>query len=331
MITISEIAKEACVSRALVSRVINNKPGVSPKNRKKILSIMEANHYTPNSNALSLATKKTNIIGVVMDNINDHFFSKLINGIQDAGEELGYSVIFCNGRSNMELKLKYLDFLSHGRTDGVLAYGSHMKDESSFYQMIANQNRNFLLVEGNLSNCRINNVLLDNFQGAYNATDHLIGLGYKKIYHFTGDVNCHVSIDRINGYLQAMRSHSLPIKIITADFGEASGYVQMKQLIEDEKVPEAAFFGGDKAAFGAIKALAEAGLRVPEDIAIIGFDDDVPETFDFAYPELSTVQQPLYEMGTTSMKILVNSIENDGAEPEVKIFEPKLVLRDTCR
>jgi DNA-binding LacI/PurR family transcriptional regulator len=333
MVTISEIAKKAQVSRTIVSRVINNRPGVSAETREKILTIMKESHYTPNALARSLAMQKTQTIGVVMDNLCDSYFFKLIEGLQDTSEALNYNILFCSGRNNKELNLRYVDFLTQGRTDGVIAYGSYHQDQELFSRL-ESRSCNFVLIEGDIPSRKINNVILDNFKGAYTATEHLIQMGYQNICHFTGDMNYKVSLDRFNGFVKAMQDHSISIgvpNIIYADFFEDSGYTQMNRLIEEGKVPDAIFFGADKTAFGAMRAMFEHGMHPPEDVAIIGFDDDTPETTNILFPGLSTIRQPLYEMGAASVELLVKAINHPGMEPEVKVFEPELVLRDTCK
>ncbi|MDD2971329.1 MAG: LacI family DNA-binding transcriptional regulator [Lachnospiraceae bacterium] len=333
MLTISDIAQKAQVSRTLVSRVLNNKSGVSPENRAKILAIIEENHYVPSGLARSLVMQKTQTIGVVMDDLCNSYFFDLISGIQDAGEKLGYNILFCNGHSTMETKMKYVDYFSQGRTDGMIAYGSDLENEPLFLNM-ASKTSCFVLIEGQLSSKNINNIQLDNYTGAYKATTHLIKLGYHNILHFTGDMNYNVSLERLNGFVQAMHDNNMPIQantIVYADYFEKIAYQQMNQLLNDGHRPDACFFGADKAAFGAIRAIYEHHLRIPEDIAIIGFDDDVPDSRDMIFPNLTTMQQPLYDMGKTSVELLVNSIENPNAEPQTKIFEPKFIIRDTCR
>lgn len=333
MVTISEIAQKAQVSRTIVSRVINNRPGVSEETRNKILAIMKESNYTPNALARSLAMQKTQTIGVVMDNLCDSYFFKLIAGLQDAGEALNYNIIFCSGRNKAELNQRYVEFLTQGRTDGVIAYGSYHQDQELF-DRLESRSCNFVLIEGNIPSRKINNVVLDNFKGAYTATEHLIQMGYRNICHFTGDMNYKVSLDRFNGFIKALQDHSIPIgtsNIIYADFFEESGYTQMNKMIEENNVPDAIFFGADKTAYGAMRAMFEHGMHPPEDIAIIGFDDDTPETTSILFPGLSTIRQPLYEMGAASVELLVKAINTPGMEPEIKVFNPELVLRETCR
>lgn len=332
MATIADIAREAGVSLTLVSRVLNNKSGVSPENRKKILEVIDKYHYVPNSIARSLVLQKTQTIGVVMDDLCDSYFFDLISGIQDAGEAHGYNILFCNSRTDVETRLRYVEYFSQGRTDGMIAYGSNMADDRLFRNM-AERTSCFVLIEGQIPGGRINNIQLDNFSGAYRAASHLIELGYRNIVHFTGNMNFHITLERLNGFVQAMQEHGIPINentIIYADYHETLAYEQMNRLLDGGFVPDACFAAADKTAFGVIRSIYEHHLRVPEDIAVIGFDDDVPDSRDMVFPQLTTMKQPLYEMGKASVELLIHTIEHPGAEPQVKVFEPEFIIRDTC-
>jgi len=330
MVTIAQIAEEAHVSRSLVSRVLNNKPGVSPKNRARILDVIKKYDYVPNAIARSLVTQKTSTIGVVMDSLCDTFFFDLISGIQNMAEELDYNVVFCSGSNDSKIKLKYIDHFAQGRVDGVIAFGSRSQDV--FYEIIKKA-AHFVIVEGEVPGKVFNKVQLNNFQDAYRATEHLIGLGYRNIVHFTGDMEYNVSEERLNGYLKAMSDNALPTEntVIYADFGEMTAYKKMKDLIDEGKVPEACFAGADKAAYGIIRALSEHGLSSPADMALIGFDGDVPVSRDMVFPKLTTMRQPLFEMGKEAVRLLVRSIENHGELPVSTIFNAEFVFGDTCK
>lgn len=332
MATISEIAKEAGVSRTLVSRVLNNKPGVSPENRHRILEVIERHNYVPNGLARALVLQKTMSIGVVMDDLCNDFFFDLIRGLQEAGEEHGYNMLFCSGRRDIATRIKYVDYFSQGRTDGIIAYGSNREDEELF-RSIADKSGNCVLIEGNLDNCKINKILLDNFRGAYVATEHLIKQGYQNIIHITNDMNYDVSLERLNGFVQAMHDHKIPLgpdSIIYADCFEKLAYQQMKRLLSEGRKPDACFVGADKPAYGVLRAAMEAGLSIPNDLAIIGFDDDTPESRDIIFPGLSTMRQPLYNMGQAGVELLLDTIAHPDREPETRTFEAELILRDTC-
>lgn len=332
MATISDIARQANVSRTLVSRVLNNKPGVSPENREKIIQIIEENHYVPNGLAKSLVLQKTNTIGVIMDDLCNDFFFKLINGLQDAAEAQNYNILFCSGRKDMSTRLKYVDYLTGGCTDGIIAYGSCFDDEELF-RYVAKKSANSVLIESNLSGCTVDKILLDNFRGAYTATEHLIRQGRKHIIHVTCDMNYDVGLERLNGFVQAMHDYRMPLgpdSILYADHFETTAYQQMQKRLLQGTRPDACFAGADKPAFGVIRAAMEAGLSIPGDLSVIGFDDDVPDSKDMLFPPLSTMRQPLYEMGQAGVALLIDRINHPDREPVTKTFEAELVLRKTC-
>ncbi|MDE7247072.1 MAG: LacI family transcriptional regulator [Lachnospiraceae bacterium] len=333
MATISDIARQANVSRTLVSRVLNNKPGVSPENRKRILEVIEENHYVPNGLAKSLVLQRTNTIGVIMDDLCNDFFFKLIAGLQDAAEAQDYNILFCSGRKDTATRLKYVDYLTGGCTDGIIAYGSRFDDENLF-RYVAEKSANSVLIESNLNDCVTDKILLDNFHGAYIATEHLIKQGRKNIVHVTCDMNYDVGLERLNGFVQAMHDYRMPLgpdSILYADHFENIAYQQMKNRLSQGTRPDACFTGADKPAFGVLRAAMEAGLSIPGDLAVIGFDDDVPDSKNILFPPLSTMRQPLYEMGQAGVTLLIDKIKQPDREPVVKTFEAELVLRETCR
>jgi len=329
MATIAQIAAEAKVSRALVSRVLNNKSGVSPANREKILAIIEKYNYVPSEIARSLVTQKTRTIGVVMDSLCDSFFFDLISGMQNMAEELDYNITFCSGYNDSNIKLKYIDYYSHGRSDGLIAFGS--RSQSLLYEIIKKA-KHFVIIEGDIPDVVFNKVQVNNFKGAYRATKYLIDLGYKNIVHFTGDMEYDVSTERLNGFKKAMQNSFLSVKdaIIYTDFGEDLAYDKMKELINNNKMPQACFAGADKVAYGILRAMFECGLKAPDDMAIIGFDKDFPDTRNVVFPKLTTMRQPLFEMGKEAVRLLVHSIENPEASPSTIIFDAEFIKGETC-
>ncbi len=330
--TILDIAKMAGVSKTLVSRALNNQPGVSEQSREKILRVSKELNYRPNMLAKSLVLQKTQTIGVVLDDLCVPFYFDMIRSLEANTKKHGFSSLFCGANDNEETKLKYIRFFTEGRCDGLVIYGSHIND-ARLIRNLAETKFPFILIENQIQDLAVNNVVLDNVYGSKLAVEHLISLGCKDIRHFMGDMNKSVSLDRLRGYVETMKQHGMEItddSIINSHFSQQSGYTQMMKLIKDDNLPEAVFFAGDVTAFGAIRALAEAGIRIPEDIKLVGFDDDKPETFDRVFPALTTIKQPLYEMGQIAIDILVDSINHPNKEPVKKIICPELVIRTTC-
>jgi len=327
--TITQIASEANVSSTLVSRVLNNKSGVSPENRAKIQSIIDKHSYVPNAIARALVKQKTSTIGVVMETLTNAFFFNFIDGIHDKAEELKYNVIFCNGNNELNHILGYVDYFSQGRVDGIIAHYSRLND--LFYEKIDRASK-FVIVEGFVPGKVFNSVQVNNFEGAYRATEYLIGLGHKNIVHFTGNLEFSCAVERKNGFVKAMQDHFLSIEnaVIQTDFLEELAYVKMKKMISQNNIPDACFTGADKTAFGILRAMFEHGLSVPGDMAVIGFDGDVPDTRSMVFPKLTTMRQPFYELGQEAVRLLVRSIENPDTPPVTTMLNTELVIGDTC-
>ena len=318
------------MSSTLVSRVLNNKPGVSPINRARIRSIIEKHNYVPNALARSLVTQKTNTIGVVMETLLNSFFFDFINGIQDMAEEMEYSVIFGSGNNDLSLMMSYINNFSQGWVDGVIAHYTRNTEQDKFYEII-DRASNFVIVEGDIPGKAINKVQINNFEGAYRATEHLIKRGCKNIVHFAGEMQWCCSKERANGFLKAMKDYSLPTDnaVIQVDFLENLSYKTMKQMIADKKVPEGCFAAADKAAYGVLRAMHEHGLSAPNDIAVIGFDGDAPDTRNMVFPKLTTMRQPFYEVGREAVRLLVSSIEDSKALPVTTVFTAEFIQGET--
>lgn len=330
MATITQIAKEANVSTTLVSRVLNNKPGVSSKNRANIQSVIKKHNYVPNAIARSLVTQKTATIGVVMETLTSSFFFDFIDGIQNKADELEYNVVFSNGKNNLDLVLNQLEYFSQGRVDGIIAHYS--RTDTQLFEQIKKAS-NFVIVEGIAPGKVFNSVQVNNFEGAYRATEHLIKLGYKNIVHFTGDLDFSCAVERMDGFSKAMHDHALPTDnaIVYTDYLEDLAYEKMKDLIALNKIPDACFTGADKTAFGILRAMYEHNLSAPKDMALIGFDGDLPDTRSMVFPKLTTMRQPFYELGQEAVRLLVHAIKNPTALPITTVLNAELVIGDTCR
>jgi len=316
------------VSSTLVSRVLNNKPGVSPENRAKIKAVIDKHNYVPNAIARSLVTQKTHTIGVVMDNLMNAFFFDFIDGVHRMANELEYNVVFASGNDDFDRKLEYVDYFSQGRVDGIIVYSSHKKD--LFYKKIK-KGLSFVVVEGDVPDEFFNKVQVNNFDGLYRVATYLIGRGYKNIVHFTGHMDFHCSVERLGGFLRAMKDNSLPVEnaIVYADFGEELAYRKMKEMISIKKIPDACCTGADKAAFGVLRAMAEHGLSAPKDMAVVGFDGDVADTRNMVFPKLTTMRQPMFEVGREAVRLIIRAINDPNALPVTTILNAGFIKGET--
>ena len=329
--TISQIASEANVSNTLVSRVLNNKPGVSPVNRARIQSIIEKHNYVPNAIARTLVTQKTSTIGVVMETLLNPFFFDIVKGVQDMAGEMDYNVVFGNGDNDLGLIMSYLDYFSQGRVDGVIAHYTRTTDHDAFFDIIKRASH-YVLIEGDIPGRIINKVQINNFEGAYRATEYLIKRGCKNIVHFAGEMKWYCSLERAGGFTKALNDYSIPTEntLIKVDFLEDKAYKAMKRMIAQNKIPDGCFAAADKTAFGILRAMHEHGLTAPDDIALIGFDGDVPDTRSLVFPKLTTMRQPFYEIGREAIRLLVRSIEDPTAIPVTTVFNAEFVKGDTA-
>lgn len=335
MSTIYEIAKIAGVSPTTVSKVINNYPDVSDKTRTKIQKILDEENFLPNSQAQFLSTKKTWTLGIVYFEelgvgLNHPFFSGVIEAFKKQSDKYGYSLLF--GSKNDRLKNDtFLEYFKYRCVDGIAIICTDPKDKETL-ELIESD---FPIVVIDMFNEDTSTVTSDNLKGCDLAIEYLYNLGHRKIAHITGasyEDNWPSRI-RKKGYIKAMEKFKLEILdgYITdgKNFDVSGGYSAMKQLLELKEMPTAVFAAGDKLAIGAIDALNEVGIKVPDDISIIGFDDI--EIAKYLTPKLTTVRQNCEEIGKTAVDILVEQINEKTKLKINKIIPVEFIERDSCK
>jgi len=333
MSSITDVAKLAGVSKTLVSRVLNNQKSVSEQSRKKILAAMEELIYHPNAIARSLVLQRTNVIGVIVDTLCDPFFFDFIHGVEKEIEKSHYEVVFCSSREKAEVKKQYIDFLSQGMADGYILYGSHMRDEK-LLDSLETSMTSVVVVENDVGSRNIQNVCVDNRYGSKLAVEHLIQTGVKRIYHVTGDLAVKAAIDRLEGYLETMKKYGIKVSenmVVEADFSMKSGFEAAQIILENgrEQLPEAIYCGADATAIGVMSVLQDNGIGIPEDIKIVGFDNDNVQIPGRAFKGLTTIAQPMFEMGVGAARMLLEDIQTRPKEKKRKIYYPELIVRET--
>ncbi len=350
MSTIKDVAEYAGVSKTLVSRYINKQSGVGAETGERIAEAIQKLNYRPNALARSLIQRRTYCIGVAVDDLSSTFIVPLIDGFEQGVSGISspreYNVLYTNSCGDIQKKQRQLDFLTQGHVDGVVIYGSFIP-EDDLVRHLAASNFPLVLIENSLQDLNVNKVLIDNVGGAFAATEHLIMQGHRKIAHFGGDMNLKVTLDRMNGYVQALQKYGIRVTPEMMFFPNLSeddnwrknsaarslfyncGYEQMKALIQKNQIPEAIFFATDISAYGAVQALTEAGLRVPEDVSIIGFDDESAASSLYDAAPVTTMRQPLREAGETGIRLLIQALENPGAPVESKMLYTQLIERGT--
>lgn len=330
-----DVARLAGVSKSLVSRVVNGQSGVSTATRKKILAAMKELHYQPNAIARSLVTRRTMTIGVVLDSLCVPYFFSLIEGLQEAAAGTSYNLVFASGQDHLENKKKAVRYFAEGRADGIILYGSRLEEEPIIRDLAAGTFP-FTVVENSFPRLHINNITLDNAYGSALAVDYLVSRGCKSIVHVTGGDDTKASLERSEGYFAEMRKKGIPTDpsmVIPATFEFKPSYQAVKAWLAEQSgrpLPDAFYCASDYTAYGTIAALEEAGWHVPESTMVIGFDDDLPPR-DYAYKPLTTLSQPLKQMGVCAFETLIASIDQPEASPRHVLFYPELILRETTR
>jgi len=329
MVTISDVAKLANVSTATVSRVLSNSGNVKKETTEKVLEAIQKLNYQPNVLARQLRKLETKTVLVVVPDITNTFFSKILRGIERVAIENDYEVLLGDTGNDVERERGYLDILRQKKADGMILLTARL--ESHLLEEIAGEFPVVLACEY-LEGSTIPTVSIDNISSARKATEYLINLGHRRIGFISGPLNVILSRDRLKGFRQAMAQHNIPIEsflVQEGDFSFESGYNMMMKFLALDQPPTAVFAANDEMAIGAIKAIKSKGLHVPDDISVVGFDDI---KFASIYePALTTISQPMFEIGKKAMELLIKLINKDQLEKNQYILEDQLVIRETCK
>lgn len=322
-----DVAKLADVSVATVSRTLRQPETVKEKTRAKVFKAIEQLNYQPNILARQFRTSKTKTILVVVPDISNPFFSKVLRGIENVAVEYGYQVLLGDTDNSIGRERSYLDILSQKQADGMILLTARMRKE--LIESVAEQYPVVLACEY-FEGSSIPTVSIDNISSARKITEHLIGLGHSRIAHISGPMNVILSKDRMKGYYQAIAQNEFemePLLVQEGQFTFESGYNQMLKLLALESPPTAVFAANDEMAVGAIKAAKVNGLRVPEDLAVAGFDNvQIASIFE---PGITTVAQPMYEIGNKAMEILLKLIHHEALKKRQYVFNDTLIKRES--
>lgn len=337
-VTIYHVAKKAGVGIGTVSRVINNSPQISPQTKEKILKVIRELKYQPSVMARGLALKKTSIIACIVPLFTGYFYFEVLNGIQQALSNYGYDLIL-NSVDKIEKKEEVLKrTIRERKVDGVLLISLPISDKLA--AKFIESKLPIVLIDNNHDS--LDSITIENKEGAFIATEHLIKLGHMRIGMINGNLHSVPAANRLEGFKTALNKYDIvcrdnlivnvslngdPEVLYNDGFNKKAGYKAMNQLLAlNQDRPTAIFISSDIQATGAIKAIRECGLNIPNDITIVGFDDiELSE-----YLGLTTVHQPMYEMGTLAVDRLMDKIAGDDSDNFKTVFPTKLVIRETC-
>ena len=333
-VTLKEIAKELGLSVMTVSRALNNRSNVDEKTRNRILQTARRLGYRPNYVAKSLVLNKTNTLGVVVPEISHSFFPEVIRGIEEVAHQAGYQLILTHSKENAERELEVLNTLEAKRVDGILISMAQSSTDLEPYKERIASGIPLVFFDRCAFGLGASCVSINDEQSAETITRHLIeGHGYQKIAHLAGPQKLSIGIQRMQGFKKAMQDNGLDISedwLQVAGLNEKGGLQAMRSLLAlpDSQIPRAIVAVNDPVAFGAMQAIYEEGLRIPEDIAITGFTDDIRAQLMPA--PLTTVRQPAFQVGQTAAKKLLEHIGDSSSQITEEIIEAGMVIRRSC-
>ncbi|WKK84769.1 LacI family DNA-binding transcriptional regulator [Marivirga arenosa] len=334
-IRLKDIAKELGLSVPSVSRALNNKPDISESTKKKVFELAEKLHYQRNEFAVNFKNQQSFIIGVIIPQIVHHFFSNVINGIITEAEKAGYGIMLYQSNESYQSELRGVQTFQRSMIDGLIISLSDSTTNVDHLRSLQNHNVPVVMIDKVSNALETAKIICDDFKGAFEATEHLVQIGKTKIAHITGSLEPHTTKERYRGYKAALKQHNLELKdqfikkcnLVSQD----DGFNATLELMKQHDKPNAIFCATDPAAIGAIKALKKLNIKIPEDVAVMGFSDwNMSSVID---PPLSSVIQPDQEMGKKAVQLIINEIElskqNKPVQYKTHVMETSLILRES--
>ncbi|UCE54071.1 MAG: LacI family DNA-binding transcriptional regulator [Desulfobacterales bacterium] len=328
--TIKDLAKTLNLSPSTVSRALRDHPDISHLTKKRVMSLAKKLDYHPDTIAQSLQTKKTKTIGVIVPEIKQPFFASVINGIEELVYASGYTIIVCQSNEIYDREVLYTRTLVSHRVAGLLVSLSQTTQSLDHFKMLQRRGIPIVFFDRVSNDIEASKVVVDDYKGALAAVDHLIRAGYKRIAHLAGPINLSISKYRLKGYKDALKQNNLPFKpelVVYGGLDETDGVIGFQKLLNLAILPDAVFAVNDPVAIGAFVTIKEHGLKIPGDIALVGFSNT--NVSSLLEPPLTTVEQPSYEIGKIAAQLLMDQIQNNDETfvPKFKILKTHLIVR----
>ncbi|MFA9392164.1 MAG: LacI family DNA-binding transcriptional regulator [Prolixibacteraceae bacterium] len=331
-ITIQDIAKALNITASTVSRALNDHPKIKKSTKELVWAKANELHYQPNSIASSLRKGKANTIGMIVPRVNRHFFSNIITGVESVLNPAGYNLIICQSEENFQKEIQNINTLIASRVAGIIISISLGTSQFDHIRKALSNNISVVMYDRVTEELEVSKVENDDVSGSYDMTRHLLDEGYRRMMWIGGSRNFNTYRNRFDGYQKALKEIGLDgetFPIFEGSITLETAYDFMKKYLETEHLPEAIFSASDYMAMGAIQAIQEKGLKIPDDVAISGYSN---EPFaNLINPTLSTVEQFSEEMGKATARLLLDEIESDHEEfvPRRSILRPKLIIRES--
>jgi len=330
--TIKDIARQLNISVSTVSRAIRNASDVNKETKQAVLSLVEELNYQPNQLALSLRNKQTHTIGVIVPNL-DYVLSMMVRGIDEVALEAGYTVMICQSNESFGREILNTRRLLESLVDGFIISVSSETKNFDHIKKIQEKEIPLVVFDRVTPHLKAPSVRIDNEDGGFQATEHLIEQGYKRIAILAGPKNLDISNKRMEGYLSALKKHKLKVDqnlIMHCDFNQDYAFFATEELLAMKKRPDAIFTISDRMAIGAMLAIKKKGLEMPHDIGLVGFNDE--PILSLVSPTISSVEQPSFELGKITAKLFIEFMHHNGDMSDVeKVLKPKLYIRESSR
>jgi DNA-binding LacI/PurR family transcriptional regulator len=327
-ITIKDIATELGISPSTVSKALKGHRDISSSTKQAVKELAEKWNYEPDQIALSLKSGLTNTIGVIVPEIVHYFFSSVIGGIEDLAYDSGYHVMFCQSSELYAREVKAVETLLSSRVDGILVSLSKMTENFDHFRKIHDNDIPLVFFDRICDEIDTDRVIVDDETGAYDAVTHLINIGCKRIFHLSGPPNLLIGKNRKEGYIRALREHNIPFdenNVIRCDSMEDADKI-VPQLLNGVNRPDGIFAVNDLTAASAMRIINGNGLKIPEDIAVVGFTSGLIS--DITNPTLTSVEQNGYLIGKEAVRMLINRIESKSQLPyQTKIIKTRLIIK----
>jgi LacI family transcriptional regulator len=333
-ITIYDLARKLNISPATVSRGLKDHPAISKKTKKRIFDLAKEMGYRSNNFARNLRKQTTDTIGVIIPRLNSYFMSTVIAGMEKVANDEGYNLIISQSSESAQKEIASAKTMFNNRVDGLLVSLAYDTDDISHFEVFSQKNIPLIFFDRVVDNKNSMNVLIDNRKAAYEATKHLIEQGCKRIVHITATPKRNVYIDRLLGYKQALADFNIPFKeqyVIVGNLSQEDGTEAAKLLRSLKPLPDGVFVANDNCAVGCLLALKQAGIRVPQDVAVVGFNNDpVSKVIE---PNLTTINYPGYEMGEVAARNLINHLNGISSIQSTNtiLLRSELIIRESSK
>ena len=328
--TIHDIARELNISASTVSRALNDNPRISLKTKERIKEVADNLGYRPNTLASNLRHKKSNTIGIVVPLINRHFFSSVISGVEDIAFKAGYNVVISQSNDLLAKEINIVQSMFSNRIDGLIISIAMQTNSFEHLRIFRKKNIPLVFFDRVVPEIEADKIVVDDFAGGFRVTQHLIDQGYQRIAHLAGTQSLMTYQDRKNGYAEALRVNGIPYDeslVIINSLTSDQGVFAVEQLMNLPQPPDAIFCGNDTTALSSMIYLRDKGIRIPQDLGIVGFSN---EPFSkVVSPSISTIAQPGFEMGQMSAELLIRQIETKERTYQTIVLPTELIIRES--